>query len=547
MAEYSAETLGYPPPPPPGPTDLPPAKGAYAVPHPFAFASLYNQGYELYRWSFDEALRHSVTNMLAMRRDPVIMSALEARQRPTALLSWHIDPADDTHPDEAEAAQRCTKLVEGIRDRPWFFIQLLEAIWYGRSGAQLRYEWQFPRAEKVLTPGEWLPVNGDKLRFKWDGTCGISVHSQFPGDKEVSDFNFVHYLTPLERQQFILHRYKPEDADWREGEFAGQVQGVGVRSRLYWWWWLKQQFLGMLANYIQRFANGLTVITFDAHNPLALAWAEEAARTPWSQAAFKIPQWDSTKPNVNSVNRLEVGTANPQFLLELITQYFDDIIKEYILGQNLTSESDATGLGSGVAEAHQMTLSQIIKFDAECLSSTVQYDLVRILYRWNYRGVRPGHFSFEVDSPNAEEYMNNAQTAFELGMALDEDQIREITKLAKPKPGKPVLSAVQPMQPAAVPAPGPDAMPQVGQPPGGQPQIADARAMGGQMGDQASYAAEQPLAFARKRYSRLSRRTRTRIRDMIAESKRKGKNGRLRTPPGWKGSLWAYLVAAASL
>lgn len=552
-SDYSAQVLGFPPPPPPAPMDLPPGAGAYAVPHPFGFAALYNQGFEIYRWSFDEALRHSVTNMLAMRRDPVIMSALETRQRPTALLSWHIDPSDETHPDEAEAAQRCTKLIERFPDFQWFRVQLLEALWYGHSGAQVRFDWRFPRGEKTLHPNDWIPVNGDKIRFAWDDRVGLTVHATYPGDKEASDFNFVHYLTPAERQQFVLHRHKPEDADWREGEFAAQIKGVGIRSRLYWWWWLKQQFLGMLSNYIQRFANGLTIITYDAHNKEAKQWADEAARTPWSQAAFKIPQWDAVKPNVNSVNRLEVGTANPQLLEKLITDYFDSKIKEYILGQNLTTETAPTGLGSGVADAHQETMANVIKFDAQTLEQSIQRDFIDVLYHWNYAGLQGGRFSFEVDSPNAEEYLNNAQIAYQLGMALDEEQIREITKLAKPKPGKPILSPVQAMQPAAVPAPGPDAVPQVG--PAGP-----AGAMSGAVPSSMAAGAQpvsagQMLAFNRRfrpedvrRLARkqLSPRMRNRIRNAVRRINAK-KQDWPPVPKGWRWSPAAYWVAAASI
>ena len=550
-ADYSPQVLGFPPPPPPGPTDYPPAEGAYAVPHPWVFASVYNQGTEVYRWTHDEALRHSVQNMLAMRRDPVIMAALESRQRPTALLSWHVEPEDETHSDEAEAAAACTKLIERIRDPAWWRVNLLEALWYGRAACQMRYAWEFPRGEKRLTPGDWLPVNGDKVRFKWDGTAGITVHAQYPGKKEVTDFNFVHYLTPSERQQFVVHKHKPEDADWREGEFADQIHGVGIRSRLYWWWWLKQQFLGLLSNYMQRFANGLTVITFDAHNKDASAWAEQAARTPWSVAAFKIPQWDSTKPNVNSVQRIEVGTTTPQLLQVLITDYFDSKIKEYILGQNLTSETAPTGLGSGVAEAHEATLETIIKFDAGALESTIQYDLVNMLYRWNWKGIRPGKFSFEIDNPDAQEVMENAQIAYQLGMALDEEQIREVTKLAKPKPGKPVLSPVQAMQPAAVTAPGPDAMPQVPPVGPGMPS-ANGAPPGAAMAGQPT---EQPLAFTRNRVllRQLTRRKitpeqRARIRKRIrARQKAGNRSGWPEPPKGWKGTAAAYWTAAADL
>ena len=66
-----------------------PGEGAFPLAHFQTFNSIVNYVSRTYRWRFDEALRDSLQNSLAMRRDPVVMHALRMRQIPTAQLSWH--------------------------------------------------------------------------------------------------------------------------------------------------------------------------------------------------------------------------------------------------------------------------------------------------------------------------------------------------------------------------------------------------------------------------------------------------------------------------
>jgi phage gp29-like protein len=152
-----------------------------------------------------------------------------------------------------------------------------------------------------------------------------------------------------------------------------------------------------------------------------------------------------------------------------------------ILGQTLSSSAEATGLGSGVAELHGETLDEIIKYDAVNLEETLQRDLVSTLYRFNAPGVRPGKFKFSVDTPNAEAVLGYAAQLYQMGVALDEDQLYDVSQLTKPKPGGGVVSQIGQMQPAAaaVPAQG---VPAVGMGGGGAVPPTAAPPSGGMQG-----------------------------------------------------------------
>lgn len=414
-----------------------------------AFSALVQAGTRAYMFAFDEALRNGYCNAQAMLRDPVIYGALRNRMMPTAQLSFHIDPDDDTDEVQAEAAVRIKELVERIDNWQGCKFALMWAIWYGRAGVEINYEWEERRGRTWLAPKRWYPVNGDSLRFRWDDTVGIQCSGMYPGKIESSDRGPVHYFTPEERQCLIVHRQEREGADYFNGQMAGRYNGVGLRDRLYWYWFLKSNTFALMNNYLERYSNGLTIFRYDASNPEAKAEMTEAAQKQWASAAMLIPTWASNA-QINDVERIEASTAAPSLLQELVTNYYDSVIEKTILGQELTHGTAPTGMGSGVSESHEDTMAMIVKFDALNLQASLQTDLINILYRWNYPNMNPGRLILEVETPNAGEVLEQAQILASLGLPVDGEQLYEVTKLGKPQMESAAVSQNQPMAPAAV-------------------------------------------------------------------------------------------------
>jgi len=448
-SSWTAQEMGFPG-RAPVVGDMPPGDGGFTTPNFLSFQSMLASISHTYRYTFDEAMRACQQNALAMRRDPLLLGALRARQRPTAQLTWHITPKDETDPAQAEAAKIVTECMEAIPRFQKMKMQLLEALWYGRYAVEVTWEWKVVKGQTVLQVRDFMPINGDKIRFKWDGTPGFLVYPGFPGTMEPTDWGLAHFVSPEERMQYIIHEHEPDDADWTEPEMAGAIHGVGIRGRLYWFWWLKQQVFALLMNYIQRFANGITIFYYNASDPAAKREAEAAARQQFSSTALLYPRWNSENPDTNKVERLEVGTASPALLQNLVTEYFDNIMVQFILGQTLSSSAESTGLGSGVADLHGDTLAEIIKYDAVDLAETIQTNLVNVFYAYNAPGIEPGKFEFEIDSPNSEELMQYGNQLYQWGVPLDEDQAYKISQWSKPKPGGGVISNMGTMQPSAI-------------------------------------------------------------------------------------------------
>ena len=318
----------------------------------------------------------SPTNALAMKRDPVLWGALLRVWRPVAQLSWSLTPDDETNPAEVEASRMIEYIIRKTPHFQRLKMLLMQAVWYGKYAVELAYEWRNYRGEEKMFVRDFTPINGDKLRLKWDAkTWGVLVYPGYPGEKVATDWGLCHFLNPDERLQYIIHQFEPDDADFNEPELGGSIGGVGVRGRLYWFWWLKQQVFGQLMNYIHRFANGLTIFYYDASNRQAMESAQAAAKAQFSNTVLLYPRWNGTNPDVNKVERLEVGAASSQLLWNLVNDYFDPIMERFIEGQ--TPSQDAGGIGTGQAESRGETLDEIVKYHAVDLGETLPIRLCK--------------------------------------------------------------------------------------------------------------------------------------------------------------------------
>lgn len=450
------EEKGYRPPPPPINPVMPPLQGEWTVPPHLTFSGIVNQISHSYRWTFDESLKECVYNAKAMRRDPVLMGALRARQIPVAQLDFHLEAQNEKDPKQLAAVANLENILK--KDFPRFQefkMSLLEAIWFGRAGCQMTYKWDYTTGSRRLLVKDHSPINGDKLVFKWWGNPGVLVHPLYEGTKEMTDRGLTHFVTNQERQCWAIHRFEPEDSDFFDFDRAGAVMGVGVRGRLYWFWWLKTKILGQLIDYLQRVAVGYTIYYYEQGSEQSRMEVEDlAAKHIGGQAIIFPRKADGTGP---MVQRLEPSTAGAQLFESLITGYFDDVMTQFIRYQTLTSGTGATGLGSGVAEAHQSTEERIISYDAISLAETMTTDVVYPLHRWNNcqngEQIPCPKLVFDVEKPNVSEYMEGVQTYFEMGGTVDGDDVRSVLGIPRPEPNHEILAKMAPEQPATIGTP----------------------------------------------------------------------------------------------
>ena len=449
-----------------------PNRGQYPLAHVATFQSVVTTQARTYRES-DEAIRASLDNARFMRNDVGIMECLESRQRCTALLNWHIEPEDDKSQEQKDLAAEMTKIMKCIPRFTEYRRVLLEALWYGKYAIQHQYGWQQigGKMRCLPTPGHpgeygWKPINGDKIVFRFEdpdlpagafpGQMGIRVNTSRWGVGQLinkrwkvesiaaTERGMAYFLSKEEMKLLALHRHMVEDAAFEDMKSAGFLNGVGIRSRIYWEWVQKQETLRFLMEYLERSAGGIELWHFPSGNKDAKDQVKEAAlnRLGNSRNIMLVPIPAGEDGNQYGCQIIEPGMAGVDLLKDLLERYFGHRIKRYILGQTLTSEADATGLGSGVADAHIDTLMQIVTYDATNLEETITQHTLRPMQGWNFpksRNIRL-RFVIRTEDEDMAEKLEAYQKAWTMGARLRAKDVMDMIGAAMPMGDEEVLS-----------------------------------------------------------------------------------------------------------
>jgi hypothetical protein len=431
-----------------------PNYGEPIVPHIVSFAGMTGALARVYMQA-DEAVRHSLENARFMRNDVGVMECIEARQRLTALLGWHLEPEDESSQDQKALCDQLTKILGRIRRFTEMRRCLMEAIWFGRYAVQ--HQWRRVNlGGKIITmpsqppgcelPG-WAPIHGDKLVFRAPdddsypvknvdgeqlGSVGVRVNVATVPERMRSHLyptnqGMCYFLPQWQRPLMTIHRHSIEDAAFEDPLGSGAINGVGIRSRIYWEWFQKQECLGFLLEYLERSAFGIEIWEYPLGNKEAETACRSAAmnRSGPNRNIVMFPKPQGEDAPLFDVRHVEPGMAGAAALQELLEKYFGHRVKRYILGQTLSSEADATGLGSGVADIHMDTLSQIIEYDAGNLEETLTHELVLPLIRFNFPRAAGIHVRFKIDTktPDARDKMDAYMSAWQMGARIKESDV----------------------------------------------------------------------------------------------------------------------------
>lgn len=456
--------------------------GQYVTPHMLTFQTLLSSIAKVYRPS-DEALRNSWEAAIAMRNDCGIMESLEARQRACALLDWDIVPeeGEEKDPQQQELCSQLKRIVRRISRFTEYQFNAMHAIWYGRYGISHQYNWDNVGGTMRLLPkpppGQhdsdgWQPINGDKLVFRYDdgekdsgrpaGQLGIRVSSRFRETDQINQhwrvekiatayeptsFGMAYFLSPMERQTILVHKHTIEDGDFYSSDHSGSLHGVGIRSRIYWDWFQKQECLAFLMEYLERSAGGIEIWDYPAGNAEAKAAVEKAAteRVSHGRNILINPKPPGEDAALFGVQIVEPGMAGIESLKDLLITFFGHRIKRYILGQVGTSESEASGLGSGVADLHLDTFLQIVKYDSNNRDETMTRQLVRMIQIFNFPQsmgmfVR---FKSKTEDEDVDKRLESLNKAWGMGARIRERDVHECVGVSAPTADDIVLPSQQ--------------------------------------------------------------------------------------------------------
>ncbi len=482
-----------------------------SVPHVFTYAGLIRSGYKTYWGEFDESRRRSIEDANVMRRDCFLMSLLNERMRSVATLPWHLETEDENDPEQKKVRDHLDKAVRAVSGYRRIIWLLLEALWYGRYGVQVKWTWVNRRGQKTLmpAPGEvelpgitptmveqpgpevktlsvrhFEPVNGDKIRHQTDGTPYVTVAGgdELPGAEYISGTAVGGkglLLRGSWRQRFLIHTHEQEDSDFFDLDRIEAVHGLGIRDRIFWMNFMRQEYLAQISDFLGRVGLGITAWFYEYGNDAAKTEAEKAAREQSGQVNVVLPM-DSRGKKMAGVERIEVPVAGAQFLDALIQPFRQDI-ERYVVGQSGSARSQSSGLGNEAsAEFMQDTKAAITMVDAdrleESLTGTADAPgLVWMMQHWTFPGSTPeaGGFrvrwKFDVESKKSKGALEAGKQAWEMGVSLKADEVREKAGFSKPGEHDEVLEGKKEQAPAPGMGGGGNGLPPGGGPPDNPP------------------------------------------------------------------------------
>ena len=431
------------------------------VPHVDTFAGRWNAVNKTYNVYFDQALQDSQANSLAMHNDGFIIKLLRHRQLPAISLPHHIKVEDEDDVEQKQISKVIDAIVSSIKRFQSMKLNLSEAIFWGKSASQICIGPSRVAGNTWNSVVSHFPLNGDKLRYKWDGTPGIVIRAGAQADEsEPLDYILSQYRQYVEntmlgpaiflkddfvRDRFIIHEFEPSDVDYIfELQQSQSIKGLGLRSRYYWTWNLRTEVLSWMIDALQRVgANGMLYAFYEDGNYRAMQDTLQSLRLLVKENVSAFPKkGDANLRDI--VQNIEPSQVGYDVMFNLV-KHLEEIITTGILGQDLSSSSNATGLGSGVAKFQQSVREDYIMYDAKSLAETLDEDLLRnVILKYNkfiYRGqIYKGidlpfsiKFEFQINREDVKEKMEAAEALYNMGVPLNMDDLRRITGFAPPK------------------------------------------------------------------------------------------------------------------
>lgn len=383
-----------------------------------------------------------------MRADADIEGVLRSLQTTLASLEWAITCSDQTNERGVELAAKLTKIFSEMPRRSDFVRAMHEAVWYGNSAANLIYEKDARLGVRIR---EWYPFHPDTLAYDQRGNLSMRVGSAYsgsgPSQQNIGFDSRVHIFDEQERRSVVLHRVFTNAPDFNDPNSTESIyRGVGARDVCWFMWLAKQEILQDAITYAERYAMGIRVGRYPLGQDAGREMMENVLANLTNDNSVLLPMSGTEK--LYDVEILEPNAGRATVFLDLVN-WFSGKIKEAILGQNLSSESGATGMGSGVASLHADTLSRIIRYHADSLADSLTTDFVRIVANMmtsDQDAIACLRFDFAPERPDQKERMEAIKSFIDIGGKVSEKEVRELLGLSTPSEGEPTLGGIAAQQ-----------------------------------------------------------------------------------------------------
>jgi hypothetical protein len=423
----------------------------------------------------DEAWRANRFLQRQMRRDADIAHAIMVREGAAAMMPGKVKPEDT---DDLEHKARCDAIDRAIAAIPkvaQLRRHLCTAPWYGSAGAHMQYailqdpivgraqrdtpetdengeilEGEQAEAALSVAPIGFTILHGDSFRYDNDGNLVVLISNRsdrWDGFERVgTDYGQGVRLSEQQRRAFVVSTWNIQspEPDWPESA-ERMYAGEGFRSILWDEWMRKQMLAQMGDSYIERFCRGTILVGHDGSaKGKAAAEAVVDALGVASAVTVNIANLADRTDLKSAVAVFEAQGTGNEIIMDAV-QRAGEKIRLVILTQTLTTEAGSTGLGSGVAEAHESTFSNAIRYDVSVLDDAITRDLVWPLWEVNFPEDprRPKYVSQILDDEeDAAVLIESAERLVRMGVPLSQRELRFKGGFSEPQGDEPVVGDV---------------------------------------------------------------------------------------------------------
>lgn len=179
----------------------------------------------------------------------------------------------------------------------------------------------------------------------------------------------------LPGRKFIVHSFGSKDSN---------PLGLGMGSRLFWPTFFKKNGLIFWLTFLDKFGSPTPIGTYPAgSDDKVKADVLAAVASIAQEAAVALPD----NATIKFLEASKSGTVTH----EQFAKYMDDQISEAVLGETMTTSSrGGGGLNAGAhAQVQNEVRLELVKADADLLSSTLNATLVPWISRMNYPDAQP--------------------------------------------------------------------------------------------------------------------------------------------------------------
>lgn len=321
-----------------------------------------------------------------IERDAHAFSCLHKRKMAVISRPWEVTPASESALDQRAAEAVRTQLGNIGFDH--LCLNLLDAINKGFSVGEIL--WENTGSEIVASEVRAR----DQRRFWFGENYELRLKTQanmLPGEE-------------LPERKFIVHSLGAKDSN---------PYGMGLGSKLFWLVWFKRQGITFWLTLLDKFGSPTAVGKYpNGTQPLDQQKLLDALSAISQDSGVIVPE--------GMLIELLEATRGGDAGYEKLIRYMDEQISYCVLGEAPSAKGSGGALASAAITRNEVRL-ELVQFDADMLSATLNNTLVKWISEYNVPGATPPTVWRKiVEAEDIKMRAERDQILFNMGMRPDD-------------------------------------------------------------------------------------------------------------------------------